>query len=155
MHAAMKKKYPDEMCITYMYVYSAKNGHMYVNTKWIILTLPFPRRWHMTKEKTIHRSPSRLLQAEIIVRFVDDKVRGWVCTRITEYQAFSPPYELAPPPPPYPVSKLSLFLSVPGRAYTDGRKLGGVGGGVVKSYGCEKDRPSRKHSILSAFWPLC
>jgi len=43
-----------------------------------------------------------------------------------EDQAFSPSYDLAPPPPPSPVSKLSLFLSLP--MYRRSSLLAGEGG---------------------------
>jgi hypothetical protein len=60
---------------------------------------------------------------------------------------------LAHPLPPCPVSKLSLFLSLPNvapRAYFTERERGGGGGGRgIQSYECEKDWPSINPSIFS------
>jgi hypothetical protein len=69
-----------------------------------------------------------------------------------EEQAFSLPYDLAPLPSPPPISKLSLFLSLPVLFrwfdLTDGR--GGRGRGGAKSYDDEKAWSSINNSL-----PLC
>jgi hypothetical protein len=63
----------------------------------------------------------------------------------------SPSYDLAPPPtpPPFPASKMSLFLSLPvSRRSSLLMVEGGGGGGGAKSYIGEKAWPSINHSIL-------
>jgi hypothetical protein len=60
--------------------------------------------------------------------------------------SFSPSHDFAPPPSP-PVSKLSLFLSLPVEL-SDGKGGGGRGG--ANSYGGEKAWSSINHSILFA-----
>ncbi len=56
----------------------------------------------------------------------------------TENQAFSPSYDLAPPPPPIPFFSLSFFsafMCVAGRSYN------GKGGGVRRQIKRRRERP--------------
>jgi hypothetical protein len=70
--------------------------------------------------------------------------------RFIEGLAFLPSYDLAPPPPPFPVSKLSLLYSLPVcRPSSLLTKERGRGGGGAKSYDSEKAWSSIIHSVLS------
>jgi hypothetical protein len=68
-----------------------------------------------------------------------------------EYEAFMPSYDFASPsPPPSPVSKLSLILSLPVCRRSSSLTGERAGGGGAKSYDDEKIWYSMIHSILSA-----
>ncbi len=73
-----------------------------------------------------------------------------------ENQAFSPSYNLAPPPHPLPSASclsFSVFQFVTGRTYW--RKMGEGGGGGAKSFDNEKAWYSVNHSILSGYVYSC